>query len=175
LRKNALARVTVVPPKGPAALTTPALARAASTARGAELPGLLRELAKRDGNEAIAGLAVAASSYDKETAKLGRELLDANLGRLTLSGLRERLEDDNAEVRRGAVRVAAARHIELVLSVIDRLTDADAAVLAEAREALVKRSKEEVDFGPAADATPEQRREAQKRWKAWWLEQTKPR
>jgi HEAT repeat protein len=172
LRRNALARRPAPPPRGPSAMTTPELARAASTQRGERLQGILRELGKRDGKEALAGLTVAAGSYDKDTQKLGRELLDANLGRQSMSFVKEKLEDDSAEVRRSAVRVAAGKHVELVPAIIGRLTDADAGVRGEARQALVKLSKGEEDFGPAAGASAAQQREAQKRWQAWWDRRT---
>jgi hypothetical protein len=170
LRKNALARRPPPPPRAPSAMTTTELAKAASTMRGAALQGLLRELGKRDGKEALAGLIVAATSYDKEIQKLGRDMLDVNLGRQSMSVVKEKLEDDHIEIRRSAIRVAGDKHIDLVPAIIARLTDADASVRAEARAELVKRSKGE-DLGPAADASKEQQREAQKRWKTWWEKQ----
>jgi HEAT repeat protein len=170
LRKNALARLGPVrppPPKGPAGLSTADLAKAASTERGERLKGVIQELGKRSGKEALAGLTVAASSYEGDTQKLAREAMDAVLGRLSASDLRERLEDDNVEVRKSAVRVAAAKHASLVGKVIDHLTDDSAEVRAETRAALKKLGKGE-DFGPDADATRTQQRQAQQKWRDWW-------
>jgi hypothetical protein len=170
LRKNALARLGPVrppAPKGPAGQSTADLAKAASTERGERLKGVIAELGKRNGKEALAGLSVAASSYEGDTQKLARAALDDVLGRLAASDLRERLADDSVEVRKSAVRVAAARHSSLVGMVIDRLTDDSAEVRAETRLALKKLSKGE-DFGPADDASREQQRQAQRKWRAWW-------
>jgi HEAT repeat protein len=68
--------------------------------------------------------------------------------------------------------VAAARHIDLTLAIIERLTDDNATVRAEARAALKKLSEDREDFGPAVNATKAQQREAQQRWKGWWLKKT---
>jgi hypothetical protein len=175
LRKNALARRgPASPATGPmrlGRLSTADLAKQASTLRGAPLHATLRELAKRDGKEVLPALALAAGSYDKETQKLGRELLDAHLGRQSRSAVAERLDDENAEIKRGALRVIAEKHPDLMTELIERLGDDDAGVRGEARDALKKLSKGE-DFGPAADATKEQRSEAQRRWRAWWEKKT---
>jgi hypothetical protein len=170
LRKNALARLGPAKPpvpRGVASLRTPELAKAASTERGARLTAIVQELGKRSGKEALSGLAVAAGSYDRDVQKLARTSLDTVLGRLSSTDLGEQLQNDSAEVRKSAVRVAAARHTSLLGKVIDRLNDESAEVRAEARAALKKASKTE-DFGPAADATPAQRRQAQQKWRAWW-------
>jgi HEAT repeat protein len=167
IRKNTLARLKPPPPKGVAALSTAELAKLASTERGPRLEGVLRELGKRDGKEALAGLAVAAASYEGDTQKLARQLLDGNLSRQSRSSLRERFDDDVPEVRKSAIRVAAGKHPALVPQIIDRLTDDDADVRAEARQVLKTISKGE-DFGPQAGATKEQQRQAQRAWKAWW-------
>jgi hypothetical protein len=170
LRKNYLANLTPsrpLAPRGPAALSTAELAKAASTERGAKLKGIIGELSKRDGKEAMAGLTVAASSYEGDTQKLAREAMDTVLGRLIASALAERLADENIEVRRSAVRVAAGKHASLVPKVIDLLTDDSGEVRAEARTALKKLSKGE-DFGPSSDANRAQQRQAQKKWRDWW-------
>jgi hypothetical protein len=175
LRKNALARRTPASPgmnaTGLAKLSTTQLAKAASTQRGAPLHATLRELAKRDGKEVVPALALAAGSYDEATRKLGRELLDAHLGRQSRSAVQEALGDDSTEVKKSAVRVLADKHPDLVPAILDRLTDDDEAVRAEAREALKKLSKGE-DFGPSPGATKEEQREARKRWQDWWERKT---
>jgi hypothetical protein len=170
IRKNALAQLGPARPavgKGTTAPSTSELVKAASTERGARLKGVIAELSKRNGKEALAGLAVAASSYDRETQKLAHQGLDAVLGRLTATALRDHLGDDNAEVRRSAIRVAAAKHPSLVGAVIDRLTDEVSEVRAEARAALKKISKGE-DFGPFIGATRAQQQQAQRKWRDWW-------
>jgi hypothetical protein len=167
LHKNALARRTPTPKKTAPPLGTAELAKAASSQRGEALHTTLKELAKREGKEVIPALALAAGSYEKETQKLGRELLDSHIARQTQSFVREILSDENVEIRKSAIRVIASKHHELIPNMIDKLTDDDALVRAEGRAALRKLAKT-IDFGPAPDATKEQQREAQKRWRGWW-------
>jgi hypothetical protein len=170
IHQNALARRPPIPPKGPGVMTTQALMKAVPKVRGEQLYSVLRELGKRDEKEALTGLSLAAAnSRDPEAAKLAREMLDAVLGRESLSALKERMEDGGVEVKRSAIRVARDKHVELTLAVIDRLTDDSPAVRAEARAALRKLSDGKGDFGPEPAATKAQQAEAQKRWKAWWL------
>lgn len=174
IHQNALARRPPIPAKGPGVMTTQALMKAVPKVRGEQLYGVLRELGKRDENEALTALSLAASaSRDAEAAKLAREMLDARVGRDSLSAIKERMEEGGAEVKRSAIRVARDKHIELTLAVIDRLTDDSPAVRAEARAALKKLSEGKEDFGPEPAATKAERAEARKRWKSWWLGQAK--
>lgn len=165
MHKNAVARR---PAKKPATMAVAELVRALRTRRGDALAGVVGELGKRDGDEAFAGLALAAAHADKEARKLARELLDARVGTGSMSRVKEYLEETSAEVRKSAVRVAIEKHTDLMPVVLDRLTDADPGVRAEAREQLRKLSKGKADFGPQATATREEQAEAKKRWKAWW-------
>lgn len=167
LRKNALARRPPPSPKSLQSQSTSELAKSASVLRGAALHAVLRELAKRDGKDVAPALAVAASSYDKETQKLGRELLDSHVGRQSLSMVQEMLGEDSSEVKKSALRVIGSKHESLVPRVIDRLTDEDASVRAQAHEVLKQLGQGE-DYGPGPKASPEQQREAQKRWREWW-------
>ena len=168
LRKNAVGRLKPVTPAVgvPSELSTAALAKAASTTRGISLRGILKELASRDGKEALDGLTMAAGSADSNTRYAGRAMLDVHLARMPASSLGEVLKDDRVEARLGAVRAAAAKDA-MTPALIERVTDESAAVRAEARSALKKLSKGE-DFGPEADATPDQRREARRKWQGWW-------
>jgi hypothetical protein len=167
VRKNYLARRGPPPPKGPRAMSTADLAKAASTERGPRLSAVLKELEGRKGKEALEGLAVAAGSYDRDTQKLGRELLEKHLARQPASSVKERLKEDQAEVRRAATRVVADKHPSLAGALIDLLDDDSSDVRAEARRALVRVSRGE-DFGPPEKATRAQRREAQRKWRDWW-------
>jgi hypothetical protein len=167
LRRNYLARHEPPRPKGLAAISTPALAKSANSERGPKLLGILKELAKRDGKEVMPALAFAAESYEKDTQKLGRELLDSYLGRQSSSQVLEKLDHDNAEVRKSAIRLIGAKHADYMEKVIDRLTDDSAEVRVEARAVLVKAAKGE-DFGPADKADTALQREAQRKWREWW-------
>jgi hypothetical protein len=174
IHQNALSRRPPIPPKGPGVMTTASLMKAVPKVRGEPLYAVLRELGKRDEPETLTGLSLAASaSRDAEAAKLAREMLDAVVGRESLSMIRERMEEGGVEVKRSAIRVARDRHVGLTLAVIGRLTDDSPAVRAEAREALRKISGGKEDFGPESGATRAKQVEAQKRWKAWWLSQAR--
>jgi hypothetical protein len=173
MRRNYLARTAPPPPKGLAALSTSQLAKAANTERGPKLKGILTELAKRSGKEVLPALAVAADSYEKDTKKLGQTLLDGCLERQSASVVLEKLGDDAVEIRKSAIRVAA-RHPTLIAKIIDRLTDDNAEVRAEARGVLVKLAKG-TDFGPSATASRSEQDEARKKWSAWWERQSEKR
>ena len=168
LRKNAVARLKPVTPatRAPSELSTPELAKAVSTTRGISLRGILKELATRDGKAALDGLTTAASSGNSNTRFVGREMLDLHLGRMPPSSLADVLKDSRVEARLGAVRVSGTQD-KMAPALIERVTDESAAVRDEARAALKKLSKTE-DFGPDADATPDQRREARSKWQKWW-------
>jgi hypothetical protein len=167
LRKNAVARRPRAGPKSPRAMSVAELADAASSERGPRLRTILAELSNRRGKEVLPGLANAAGSYDKDTQKLGRDLLYTHLARQTPEVIKEKLTDELAEVRRAAVRVVAGRMPRLAGELIDVLADGQAEVRAAAHEALVKFSRGE-DFGPAADAGKTQITEAQEKWRSWW-------
>jgi hypothetical protein len=170
IRKNQLARRPAgkAPgPKSPRAMTTTELADAASSERGPRLRSLLTELETRRGKEVVDGLTVAARSYERDTRKLGRDLLERHLARQPADFVKEKLTDEQAEVRRAAVRVVAFRHPRLAGDVIDLLTDEDEAVRTAAHETLVRLGRGQ-DFGPAADADKDQRLDAQRKWRTWW-------
>lgn len=171
LRKNALAQRPVILPGGPAAMSTLDLVKAVGSVRGAQLRGVLGELGNREEKAALIGILNAIRSRDPDTQTAARSALDAQLGRLERSFLKEKLEDANAEIRRSAIRVGVDKDIELVPAILDRLTDRDPAVRAEARAALRKLGKGD-DFGPMPGASPAEQREAQKRWKDWWAQRT---
>jgi len=106
---------------------------------------------------------------DKDIQTLTRGLLESNLVRQGAAMVRQKLSDDNAEVRKAAVR-AAARTAGMVADLIDRLDDMQSDVSEEAHAALVKLSKGQ-NFGPQPGADSMERQEAIARWKAWLAKQ----
>lgn len=167
LRKNVLARRGPPGPKAPRVMSNAELAQAASTERGPRLKLVLNELATRRGKEVLDGLTVAATSYDSDTKKLGRDLLERHLARQPAAYVKGRLADEQAAVRLAAVRVVGAKFPALAPAVIDLLGDGDAEVRAAARAALVRLSRGQ-DFGPSPDAPASQREQAQQKWRDWW-------
>src|SRR5439155_326513 len=73
-------------------------------------------------------------------------------------------------VRAAAARVIASKGLKLGGELIDLLGDDKPAVREAAHTALLKLSKG-ADYGPAKDATTEEREEAGKKWRAWGGEQ----
>ena len=167
LRKNVLARRGPPGPKAPRLLSNAELAQAASTERGPRLKQVLIELETRRGKEVLDGLTVAATRYDSDTQTLGRDLLERHLARQPAAYVKGRLADEQAAVRRAAVRAVGAKFPALAPAVIDLLGDGDAEVRAAAREALVRLSRGQ-DFGPSPDASTTEREQAQQKWRDWW-------
>jgi hypothetical protein len=170
LRKNALARRGPPGPRAPRVMSNAELAQAASTERGPRLKQVLNELATRKGKEVLDGLTVAATSYDSDTRKLGRDLLERHLAGQPAAFVKGRLADEQAAVRLAAVRGVAAKFPALAPAVIDLLGDSDAEVRAAAREALVRLSRGQ-DFGPSPDAPTAEREQAQQKWRDWFARQ----
>jgi hypothetical protein len=170
LRKNDLARRASAGPKEPKAMTLVELSEAARKETGPRLKLVLTELEKRRGTEVVTGLAYAAANADTETKPLARDLLDSHLGRLPAIVVRQKLKDSDAEVRKAAARVVAAKQPGLGGDLIDLVADAVPEVREAARQALMKLSKGE-DFGPADTAGAAEIEAAQKKWRAWWTSQ----
>jgi hypothetical protein len=179
LRKNALARRVggvnppvsinqgVNTPRSPQSMSVTELADAASIERGPRLRSILIELEKRRGEEVEPALANAATSYDKEIQKLGRDLLDRHLSRQGAAVVKEKLNHELVEMRKSAMRVITTKMPRLGGELIDLLGDEKEEVRAAAHEALVKLSRGQ-DFGPAAGTDKEKIAEAQAKWRDWW-------
>lgn len=170
LRKNALGRMpAVIAVRDLPKMTIEQLGKAATTARGPQLLGVVAELAKRDDQRTLAPLAGIAATGDKDAKAAARAALDAYLGPQTVSYLREQIADKNIELRLSAIRVVASKkHTDAIPDLIDRVTDDSKAVRSEVRAALKTLSKGQ-DFGPEDDATRTQQKDAQKKWREWWL------
>ncbi len=99
-----------------------------------------------------------------------RDALADCLGRLTESDLRDRLADDDPEVRRAAARACARRDDkgkELTADLIPLVADEDKGV-AEAAHAVLTAATGQ-DFGPAVGATPADREKARAAWEEWLI------
>lgn len=164
MRKNALSRAGITAVKLPARMTSAELVQAASKEQGPRLKQVLTELETRRDPDVAAGLTVALIHPDKEIQTLGRDLLERNLARQGTAMLRQKLTDENVEVRKAAVRVAA-RTSGMTADLIDRLNDERSDVREEAQAALVKLSDE--DFGPGPGADSSERQQSIARWRTW--------
>ncbi len=167
VHRNALANQPPPGPPAPARMSTAELAEAAGREQGPRLRGVLGELARRGGPDALAGLATAAGNSDRAMQQYARDLLDRYLTRQPQEFVRARLKDEAPQVRQAAARVAASRMPQLGGEVIELLGDDVPGVRQTARQALIKLSKGE-DFGPMPDADAQACARAQEQWRAWW-------
>src|SRR5262245_16768124 len=138
--------------------------------RAARLKLLMGELANRKGAEVVEGLG-AAAARDGEAGTLGRTYLASHLARLESKLIKEKLQDETPAVRAAAAQAVASKHPRLGGDVIGLLTDASPVVRKAARQALVKLARG-ADYGPMYDASPSEREEAVKKWRAWWAKQS---
>jgi hypothetical protein len=169
LRKNALVRLGVAASRPVASLTTTELAKSASSEKGARQKQVLTELETRRGPEVLTTLTGVANSAEPELRTFALDLVDRHLSRQTAPALKQKLTDDNVQIRKAGIRVAV-RTPALVGDVIDRLDDEQSEVREEAHAALVKLAKGQ-DFGPSSAAEAGERQKAQKQWRTWWESQ----
>jgi HEAT repeat protein len=92
--------------------------------------------------------------------------------RMTAATLRDKLQDEDAEIRRAAALACAMKddktHIPDLIAALD---DSELLVIRAARAGL--KSLTGQDFGPTADATRAQRVQAVADWKTWWNNQAR--
>jgi hypothetical protein len=147
---------------------------------GKQLPGasgekqeqLLKELREGKGIAYTNALASAIPNLEGDTLKKAREALAERMARMKSETLGLKLEDDDPEVRRAAALAVAMKEDKPhVYQLIEMLNDREATVARAAHAALKSLSNE--DYGPAKDATPEQRAKAVLAWKDWWARQAK--
>ena len=140
----------------------------------AEDQGALIE--KLKSGPAASHIQALAESIPQLTGTVQAKARSALAGRLTaLSGteLADRLQDDQAEIRRAAAAACARKddksHIPGLIALLD---DREAAVVQAARQALTRLSGQ--DFGPNPEDGAETRARAVKAWSTWWKKQLGP-
>jgi hypothetical protein len=133
---------------------------------------LLKEYANAKGVLYTQALATALPQLSGGALEEGRDLLTQRLARMTAETLRDKLQDENREVRRAAA-LACARKGEkrCVPDLIPLLEDPERAVARAAHQALAQLAGR--DFGPTESATPREQAEAVRAWKAWWQKQAR--
>jgi S1-C subfamily serine protease len=131
--------------------------------------GMLESLRESKGPEHTQALLEAIPKLEGEVKKKARDALADRMSRMTGATLRERLRDDNAEMRRAsALAVAMKEDKTHIPRLIELLDDAEMPVSRAAYAALKSLSGK--DFGPPKDASPAERATAVAAWKAWWKE-----
>jgi HEAT repeat protein len=136
---------------------------------GEEQKAVLERLRDAEGDNPTEALALTIPRLSEDLQAEAREALTERLTRLAASVLRERLQDDNIEIRSAAAlacgRKIAKEHIPDLLQLLD---DPEMDVVLSARVALTELTGE--DFGPARDVDPQGRTEAAEAWRKWWKE-----
>jgi hypothetical protein len=128
---------------------------------------LLAEYQKSKGVVYTEALAGSIQLLKGDLRAKAREALAARLVRMSNGTLRDKLQDDNLEIRRAAALACGAKRARaLVPELIPLLTDPEPPVARAAHQALKGLSGK--DFGPDPEATRAERRSARKRWQAWW-------
>jgi hypothetical protein len=146
---------------------TTRLRRALLAAAPAQLGDLLESYKNEKGVAYTQALASAIPRLPGPSKSRARDALAERLGRMTADTLRDRLRDDDAEMRRAAALASAMREErELVPELIGSLGDADQQVARAAHLALKSLSGK--DFGPSATASRAERDTAVAAWRNWW-------
>lgn len=128
---------------------------------------VLEKLRDSKGTENTLALAHAITQLDGDARKKAREALAERLSNMKASTLVGYLEEADPELRRAAALAAAMKEdTTFVGRLIDLLNDPEKTVERAAYAALKSLTRQ--DFGPAADATDNQKAKAIKDWKAWW-------
>jgi hypothetical protein len=131
---------------------------------------VLKKLRDSKGGEFTEALADAIGKLTGELKTKARDALAERMARMTAGTLKDKLRDDDLEVRRAAaLAVAMKEEKPLVPRLIELLDDPEAPVARAAHAALKSLSNQ--DFGPGAEATRAERAQAIAAWKDWWAKQ----
>jgi hypothetical protein len=130
----------------------------------------LEKLRDGKGPEYTQALAYAITQLDGQQKKSARDALAERLSNMKSSTLGQYLADDNPELRRAAALACAMKEDKAHIGkLIDLLDDPERTVERAAYAALKDLTKQ--DFGPAADASNDEKAAAVKKWRAWWKRQ----
>lgn len=138
-------------------------------ANGDEQLAIIARLRDSKGTDNTDALALAIPKLSGDAQRQARDALTQRLTRMTAATLRDKLQDDNVEVRRAAAlacgRKNAKEHIADLLQLLD---DAEMDAVQAARLALKELTGQ--DFGPSSDAGSRKRADAAEAWRKWWKE-----
>lgn len=137
------------------------------TATGPQQTEVLQQLQQGKGTAYTSALLEAIPKLTGDGKDKARTALSERLARMTPKTVRAYMELDDAEARRAAAAAVARKESrELIPNLIALLTDTDRGVVGAAHDSLKTLSGK--DFGPAAGASPADRKAAADRWQAWW-------
>jgi hypothetical protein len=148
------------------------LSAAVVQATGTEQEALIDHLRDARGVINTDALAAAIPQLRGSAKTRARDALAERLTRMTAATLRDKLKDEDLEIRRAAALASAMKSEQsFVPDLIALLSDPEPPVARAAHAALKALARE--DFGPEADATRAERTAAISKWKAWWASQKK--
>lgn len=134
---------------------------------------LLARLRDGKGVHYTQALAEAIPQLPASARLAAQDALAERLARMTTATLRDKLQDDNREIRRAAALACALRDDRsAVPDLIGKLEDADPVVARSALVALKQLTGK--DLGPPANGTAAVRAAAVRRWRDWWAKQGNP-
>ena len=131
---------------------------------------LLEKLKETEGALPTLALAAAIPRLKPAMQAKARDALAERLARLTTATLRDKLADDDPEIRRAVAVACALRNSREHIAELLVLLDDSEPVVADVAHAALKRLTKQ-DFGPKADATDSDRLQAIAAWHAWWKKQ----
>jgi hypothetical protein len=141
-------------------------------ATGAERDKLLESIRDSKGVKFTVALAEAIPRLEGESHRKARQALADRLTRMKAETLGSYLEDEDAEIRRAAALAGAMKESKLLIpNLIPLLRDPETHVVRAAHAAL--KSLTDQDFGPALNASREDRDLAVRKWFEWWAKQRK--
>jgi hypothetical protein len=136
-------------------------------ANGVRQKTLLAEMQKGKGSRYTEALAAAIPQLEGEPRRKARDALAERLTRMKDDTLAEYLHDEESEIRRAtALAIAMKDSKPLSPNLIPLLSDSEIGVVRAAHAALKEMTQE--DFGPAANASREDRDRATLKWLQWW-------
>ena len=142
----------------------------AKLARQGEIIARLRDGKGADFTDALAD---AITQLDSAPRKKARQALAERLSGMKATTLREKLADEDSEIRRAAALACAMKEDKsFIPRLIDMLEDDETIVTRAAYAAL--KSLTGKDFGPSSEAGQAEQRRAVAAWRAWWSEKKKP-
>jgi hypothetical protein len=132
---------------------------------------IIETLKERKGVAYSEALAQAIAQLKGPNMLKARDALAERLTRMTAATLREKLQEENAEIRRAAALACAMKEDKAFIpDLIDLLEDNERPVSYAAYAALKELAGK--DFGPVPNATPTDRAAAVAKWKEWWKSQS---
>ncbi|HEV2947206.1 MAG TPA: HEAT repeat domain-containing protein, partial [Gemmataceae bacterium] len=130
-------------------------------------PALVDKLRDAKGSANTDALAEAIAQLSGDAKSKASEALAQRLARMTADTLRDKLKDENVEVRRAAALACAMKEDRsLIPDLIGLLEDRESRV-GRAAYASLKALTDE-DFGPSPNADVERRSQSVARWRQWW-------